>query len=92
MKLGEAVDGLHKLEAEPDDTHHKVFRVYCPARHVVGLTRVSHKPASMQLGARLVSEMAHQLSVTTKLWKDVAGCTQGRTDYLLVTDHEKCRP
>jgi hypothetical protein len=90
MKVGEVIRGLEKLDAVPAITHHRMYRVYCQGGHFDGLTRVSHKPASTDLGPTLVGAMAIQLNTSRRLWTDIVGWTRRRADYLAATAHDTC--
>lgn len=90
MTVGDATNGLRKLGATQSNSHHRMFEVYCDGGHLVGATKISHKPARTQLGHNLISAMATQLQITRRLWTDIAGCTQDRLAYLTACNHDSC--
>lgn len=90
MKVGDAADGLKKLQAIPSNNHHRMYEVYCAGGHLVGATKISHKRSSTQLGPYLIGAMATQLHISRRLWIDIAGCSQGRDAYLTACTHHNC--
>lgn len=90
MTIGEARHGLRKLGATESNKHHRIYVVYCDSGHLVGTTRMSHKPTSTQLPQKLISAMAVQLQIPRRLWMDIAGCSQDRLGYLVARDHHNC--
>lgn len=88
MTHGEAADGLKKLDpAFRPGARHPQFRVSCDCGAYLGQTRMSRKRASVQLGAQLVSAMATQLGIDTRLWRDIAGCSKGQREFLTAHGH-----
>ena len=88
MTQGQALEGVKKLKASHRSTKHDHYSVTCDCGTYLGGTKMSRKPASMQLGASLESAMATQLGIQTGLWRDIAGCTKGLREYLTALGHQ----
>ena len=92
MNQRDALSGLDKLEAEEyrPGADHWFFRVRCRQGHYFVNTKLSHKPGRNVLGPDLVAQMARQLLIQPAFWRQIAGCTRGRDDYLAVARCDRC--
>ncbi len=90
MKLSVAETAVRKLEPEARETGDRQFRIRCPAGHYLGFTKMSRKPGGRDLSDQLQGLMCTQLGVPRSFWRDLAGCTKSRADYLALLDHAGC--
>lgn len=74
----------NKLKCEVDeDSHHIYYRVYDEDR-LIGETFMSHN--NQDINDYLQNRMAKQLGVSTKVFRDIVGCSVGRSDYIEEVD------
>jgi hypothetical protein len=82
----DAQRGVRKLDPKEVDTHHRIFRVSCDKGHMIGLTWLSLGSLSDDIGT-LANDMARQLHIPIKLFRELVECTAGRSEYLAARDH-----
>jgi len=92
VKHGEAAAAVDKLSPKKRDTGDRIFNVLCDGDHVIGWTKMSRRPSGEDLSHNLEGLMVRQLQVTKPFWRELAGCTKGRSDYLALRDHAGCEP
>ena len=86
MTGGEAERGVLKLLPTVVNTHHRMYRVTCGCGTYLARTFLSHGSSGKDIGTN-ANKMAHQLRIPMTLFRDLAGCTAGRSEYLLARGH-----
>ena len=75
-----------KLQAEEESgRRHLTYRVFDDDGTFLGETYISH--GEIEIGDPLLGQMARELSITLRLWKDIIRCPQGRAEYLQQATH-----
>lgn len=89
MKIGDVRRGVTKLTDDPPRiTTDILWTIRCPdCGRKVGWTKVSKKPNGTDLGRPVEALIPQQLQITTALWREIVGCTQGRAQYLAARGH-----
>lgn len=87
MTADDADAGVKKLLPISRTTGDRQFRFVCDCGTVLGWTKMSRKLGTKNLGANLESLMARQMGITSKLWRDIAGCKKGLDEFLKAQGH-----
>lgn len=87
MKRRDAERGVRKLTDEEEDRDHQFFFITCECGESLGRTHLSHGPKGRDIGHR-ESDMARQLGIPLELFRDIAGCSKQRDDYLAARGHD----
>jgi hypothetical protein len=91
VTFAEVERAVRKLEPRITETGDRILRVYCPAGHKVGWTKVSRKSGSgKDVGRTIAAAIPNQLGITRLLFREIADCSKSRPEYLVATYHEGC--
>ena len=87
MTGDDAVAGLKKLPASARNTGDRQYRIVCECGAYLGFTKMSRNTGNRNISANLESLMARQMGISTRLWRDIAGCTKGLREFLTAQGH-----
>jgi hypothetical protein len=88
MTFAELERAIEKLKPEVRESGHRILSVKC-CGILLGRSKVSRKKGSgKDVGATILSAIPGQLNVTSALWREIAGCTKARPEYLEYFGHK----
>lgn len=82
---------VRKLTKEYRDTGDRIYTVVCRCGMVLGTTKVGrHRGQKKDVGQPVMKQIPRQLKIDGPLWREIAGCSQGRPEYIAARGHEGC--
>ncbi len=87
MTFEEIERAVAKLRPIIRNTGDRIFRVECCGTMLGWTKRSMRKGRGKDAGPDIVAAIPRQLNIESRLWREIAGCTKGRPDYLEARGH-----
>lgn len=87
MTWDELERAVRKLDPETRDTGDRIWIIKCCGRTVGYCKRSRARGRKKDIGRVVAGQIPAELGIDRALWRDIAGCSKGRREYLEARGH-----